>query len=119
MVSISNPAPPTHKCKWKATNIIKIDLGNDLDHKDTATAVVQQASRNGWQLVRQLHPVPVPRDPLTLAALYYPPSTEDMGFMMDVIDEANKEDEPDASIPLQVSLTHLFSLCSKLRITIE
>ena len=100
--SSSTLVPSTRKRKWNAAHIVKIDLGDDESDEDTSIAVVRQASRDGRRIAVQLHPIPIPHDPPTLAAPYNPPSAEDLGFTMDVIDEAD-EDEPHASIPVQVS----------------
>ena len=100
--SSSNSAPPMYKHKWKATHVIKVNLGDDeSDGEGFSTAVVQQASCNGQQFVRQLHSVPLPHDPQTPAAPYNPPSAEGMDFMMSIMDEADEE-EPDAPISPQV-----------------
>ena len=64
----SNPVPLTRKRKWKANNVIRIDLGDDTSDEDVSTAVVQQASRDGRRFDRKLHPVTVPRDQLAAVA---------------------------------------------------
>ena len=115
----SKPAPPTRKRKWKAAHVVKIDLGDDeSDGEGVSTAVVQQASRDGRRLIRQLHPILVPRDTPPPAASYDHPSAEEMGFAMDIIGETDGEDEPDEPVSLQVSHTHLCFLRLKLRRTV-
>lgn len=98
----TNSAPPTRKRKWKATNVVRIDFGDDMSEDDTATAVVHQASRDGRRVARKFHHVPIPRDLPTPAAPYFP-SAEEMGFTMDVIDQNDEENEPSASVSPQVS----------------
>ena len=89
--SSSNPVLLKRKRKWKATHIVKIELGDD--DEGTSTAVVHQASRNRRQLARQLHSIPT---------LHDPPSAGDLDFMMDMIGETNEE-EPSVPVSPQVS----------------
>ena len=112
--SSSNPAPSTRKRKWKANHVVRIEL-EESDGEDVSTAVVEQASRDGRRFARKVHSIPIPRDPLTLAASYNPP-VENMDFMMNMVDENDEEGEPNSSA-FQVNRAHLRSICSKLSIT--
>ena len=84
----SNLPPRTQKRKWKADNIVKIDLGEDSD-EEIATVNVQQASHDGRRFGRKLHSVPLPREPsITVAASGLP---EDIDFRVDVVGEDGED----------------------------